>query len=49
MGEIQEIAEKITYAWNRSDHSDGSGLIRLDRMTAIEAKLDAVMNIIGEQ
>ena len=101
MGEIQEIAEKISYAWNRFDHSDdifyhamnyvskgiidascygafkrrnaekarqliedlakcnykapskalgsssklrGSGLIGLDKMTAIEAKLDAVMN-----
>ena len=101
MGEIQNIAEKMSYAWNRSDHSDGyflscynyvskgiidasyygafkrrnaeearkliedlakcnykapseasgsssrlrgSGLIGLDRMTAIEAKLDVVMN-----
>ena len=23
MGEIQEIAEKMSYAWNRFDHSDG--------------------------
>ena len=23
MGEIQEIAEKMSCAWNRSDHSDG--------------------------
>ena len=104
MGEIQNIDEKMSYAWNRSDHSmdifyhamnyaskgtidasccgafkrrnakeawkliedlaqcnykapseasgssngfKGNGLIGLDRMTTIEAKLDAVMNKMG--
>ena len=104
MGEIQEISEKMSYAWNKFDHSDGyilscqnyaskgiinasccgafkrrnaeqarqliedlakcnykapseasgnssrlreSGLIGLDKMTAIELKLDAIMNKLG--
>ena len=104
MGEIQEVTEKVPYAWSRSNHSDGyllscydytskgiidascrgafkrrsaeearkliedlakcnykapskasgssnrlrgSGLLGLDRITTIEAKLDAVMNKLG--
>ena len=34
-------------ALGSSSRLRGSGLIRLDRMTAIEAKLDAVMNKLG--
>ena len=52
--QVIEDLSKFNYkapskASRSSNRLRGSGLIQLDRMTAIEAKLDAVMNKLGKQ
>ena len=54
-GEARHVIEDLTKcnhkapskASGSSSRLKGSGLIRLDRMTTVEAKLDAVMNKLG--